>query len=51
MANGMAIVMADDDGDCHGQWPTARAMATAMADGIATEMAAAMVDGDRNGNG
>ena len=29
----------------------ARAMATAMADGDLTEMAAAMVDGDRNGNG
>jgi hypothetical protein len=26
-------------------------MATAMADGNATEMAAAMIDGDRNGNG
>ncbi len=26
-------------------------MATAMADGNATEMAAAMVDGDRNSNG
>ncbi len=26
-------------------------MATAMADGNATEMVAAMVDGDRNGNG
>jgi hypothetical protein len=26
-------------------------MATAMADGYATEMAAAMVDGNRNGNG
>jgi hypothetical protein len=29
----------------------ARAMATAIADGDATEMAAAMIDGDRNGNG
>jgi hypothetical protein len=29
----------------------ATAMATAMADGNATEMAVAMVDGDRNGNG
>ncbi len=40
--------MADGDGDGNGQrqWPTA----TAMADGNATEMAAAMVDGDRNGN-
>ncbi len=49
MANGVATVMADGDGNCDGrrwrrrQWPTA-AMVTAMADGDATEMAAAMVD-------
>ncbi len=53
----MGTVMADRDGNCNGwwwsrrQWLTARAMAMAMADGNATEMAAAMGDGDRYGNG
>ncbi len=57
MADGMVTVMADGDGNCNGQqwrrgqWLAARATTTAMADGDATEMAAAMVDGNRNGNG
>ncbi len=56
MADGMAMVMADGNGNCNGQrwwrrqWPTARATATVMADGHATEMAVVMVDSDRNGN-
>jgi hypothetical protein len=52
-------VMANRDGNCDGwrwrmlQWPMARATATTtlMADGNATERAAAMVNGARNGNG
>jgi hypothetical protein len=54
MTNGMTTVMADGDGNCDGrQWwrwqcPMAKAMATAMADGNATEMAGAMVYGDRS---
>ncbi len=52
-------VIANGDGNCNGQWWLRRqwlmargmAMATAMADGNATETVAAMVDGDRNGNG
>jgi hypothetical protein len=54
MANGMAMVMADGNGNCDGQQcrrrqcPTARAMATAMADGDATEMAASMVHSNRS---
>jgi hypothetical protein len=57
MANGMVMVMADEDGNCNGrwwrrrQWPTARASVTAMADGNTTEMVAAMIDRGRNGNG
>jgi hypothetical protein len=53
MANGMATVMADSDGNCNGrQWrrrqcPTARATGTAT-DGNATEMAVAMVHGNRS---
>jgi hypothetical protein len=41
----MATAMADGDRD------GARVMATAMADGNTAEMAAAMVEGNRNGNG
>jgi hypothetical protein len=54
MANGMAMMMADGNGNCNGQWwwrrqrPMARATATAMVDGNATEMAAAMVYGNRS---
>ncbi len=57
MANGMATVMANGNGNCNGrrwrrwQWPMARATVTAMADSDAKEMAAAMVDSNRNGNG
>ncbi len=57
MADGMATMMANSDGNCNGrrwwrwQWPTARAMAIAMADGNATKMVTAMVDGNCNGNG
>jgi hypothetical protein len=57
VANGMAMVMANGDGNCDGgqwqrrQWLTARATATAMADGNAAEMAAGMVNSNRNGNG
>ncbi len=53
----MATVMANGNGNWDGQrrwrqqWPMARVTAAAMADGNATEMAAAMVDGNCNGNG
>jgi hypothetical protein len=53
----MAMVMADNDGNCNGQqwrkWQClmARATATAMADGDTTEIAAAMVHGNRSSNG
>ncbi len=51
------MVMADGDGIYVGQWwqrwqwQTARAMVMAMADSNAAETVAAMVDGNRNGNG
>ncbi len=57
MANGMATMMADSNGNCDGQWwrrwqwPMARVTVTAMADSNMTEMAAAMADSNRNSNG